>query len=163
MVTLFLLCHHAVCCMSARAEVPGDRGGPPAADETADQKLLALHRGHPRSSRSGMCWPLGEWPVPFCALQNKGVTLFYFASTESSDSSVNLVFICHVSLGCLLSCYYNSERFVTEAKVSSPKRTLHGSWTAPLLKFGSFISPSILFMKHNWSRHIKWLDTKLSL
>lgn len=52
MVTVF-----AVCCMSVRAEVSGDRGGPPAADEAADQRLLSLHRGHPRSSRSGMCWP----------------------------------------------------------------------------------------------------------
>lgn len=78
MVTLFLLCHRTACCMSVRAEVPGDRGGPPAADETADQRLLALHRGHPRPSRSGMCWPLwgseGQ-PVPVWALQNKGVTL----------------------------------------------------------------------------------------
>lgn len=67
MVTAFLFCHCAVCCMSVRAEVSGNRGGPPAADETADQRLLPLHRGHPCSSGSGRSAPS----------KNTGVTLVF--------------------------------------------------------------------------------------
>lgn len=44
------------------AEVPGDRGGSPEADEGADQVLLPLHRGHTRASGAGeastRCAPL---------------------------------------------------------------------------------------------------------
>lgn len=39
--------------MLLQVEISGNRGGPPAADETADQRLLPLHRRHPCSSGTG--------------------------------------------------------------------------------------------------------------
>lgn len=40
-------------CLFVRSEVSRDRGDPPAADETADQRLLPFNRGHPCPSGTG--------------------------------------------------------------------------------------------------------------
>lgn len=40
-------------CLFVRSEVSRHRGDPPAADETADQRLLPFNRGHPRPSGTG--------------------------------------------------------------------------------------------------------------
>lgn len=40
-------------CLFVRSEVSRHRGDPPAADETADQRLLPFNRGHPCPSGTG--------------------------------------------------------------------------------------------------------------
>lgn len=156
MVTLFLLCHRAVCCMSLRAEVPGDWGDPPAADETADQRLLPFHRGHARSSRSGMCWSLVERPAPVCALQYRGVTLFWslyshvirlavfllYLSVQIAVWVFSYVFFCDLSV---THFYYNTANLQMKEEWAPPNEP---STAAELHQFQPW-NPAHLSCKHS--------------